>query len=211
MTDTTQIQREGNDHLNPTLAPRANQPYAEMFQLQREQSAAAEPDQPEQWAALAPIPAGTWRFVTVPGIGNTSIRLDIPVETDDRDQSVIRKNKYKQWLDRQMRQGRIDKSEVGKDGMLRADKAVYDLVGDYTLNFSPVRDRTGVRRKQAEYVTSEKVVADYIRGRLNRGDFPEITEDIRPMQVMVDGELVEMMPVTEAGKRRVAMAAAAAG
>jgi len=211
VTDTTAVQREGNDHLNPRIAPLPNQPYTEMFDLQRAQINAAEPDEPEAWPVLAPIAAGTWRFVTTPGIGSTSIRLDIPVETDDRDESVLRKNKYKQWLDRQVRQGRIDRKEVGKDGFLIADKAAFEIVGEYTLNFTPVRDKTGRRRKQAEYVTDKKVVADYIRGRLNRGDFPEITEDIRPVTVEIDGELVEMLPVTEAGKRRVAMAAAAAG
>ena len=159
MSDTTVIAREGTDHLNRATAPRPDQPYAEMFALQRDQINAAEPDEPEAWPVLAPIAAGTWRFVTTPGIGSTAIRLDIPVETDDRDESVLRKNKYKQWLDRQVRQGRIDKKEVGKDGFLIADKAAFEIVGEYTLNFTPVRDKTGRRRKQAEYVTSEKMVA----------------------------------------------------
>ena len=209
--DLNTVQREGLDHLDPNLAPRAGQPYAEMFELQRQQQAELEPDEPEAWATLTPLPVGSWRFVTVPGIGGTSIRLDLPVETDDRDESVNRKNKYKRWLDRQIRSGRIEKSDVGKDGLLKADSAVFELLGSYTLVFRPVRDATGKRRKQAEYVTTEKVVADYIRARLNRGDFPEIVEDVRPVQVEIDGELVEMMPVTDAGRRRVAMAAAAAG
>lgn len=209
--DPTAVLNEGSDHLKKSTAPRPDQPYAEMFALQRQQSAEAEPEEPEAWAVLAPIAPGTWRFVTTPGIGGTAIRLDIPVETDDRDESVNRKNKYKRWLDRQMRQGRIDKSEVGKHGILEADQDVYDLTGEYVLNFTPVRDKDGRRRKQAEFVTSEKAVAAYIRGRINRGDFPEITEDIRPVMVEMDGELVEMMPVTAAGKQRVAMAAAAAG
>ena len=212
--DTTAIQREGNDHLNKDTAPRSDQPYAEMFALQRDQINAAEPDEPEPWAVMTPIAPGSYRFVTSPGIGGTAIRLQIPVETDDRDESVLRKNKYKQWLERQVKQGRIDKSEVvnAKDFYgLKADKAVFDIIGEYSINFTPLRDRGGRRRKQAEYVTNEKVVAAYIRGRLNRGDFPEITEDIRPVVVEIDGVPTEMMPVTEAGKRRVAMAAAAAG
>ena len=208
--DTTAAQREGADHLRPETAPRADQPFAEMFDLQRAQSAAAEPDEPEAWVDLVPLAAGSWRFVTQPGIANTCIRLDLPIETDDRDLSIDRKNKYKRWLDRQVRQGRIAKSEIAKD-VLKADQAVYELTGEYTLNFTPVRDKTGVRRKQAEYVTTDKTVAAYIRARLNRGDFPGITEDVRPVTVEIDGELVEMLPVTEAGRRRVAMAAAAAG
>ena len=219
--DVNAIQREGNDFANPALAPakadRQGRPQAvnALHDLHREQMAAAEPDEPEPWAVLAPIPAGSWRFVTLPGWASTTISLDIPVESDDRDLSIERKNKYKRWLERQIRNGRIAQSEVGKvkDGVavLEADKAVYDLLGEYHINFLPVRDASGKRRKQAEYVTSEKVVADYIRGRLNRGDFPEIVEDIRPVMVEIDGELTEMMPVSEAGRRRVAMAAAAAG
>jgi hypothetical protein len=207
------VQREGLDHLSndPRVAPRAGQPFTEMFDLVREQQAAADPDEPEPWATLTAIPAGTWRFVTIPGIGGTAIRLDIPVETDDRDESVRRKNKYKQRLDRWERQGKIAKADRGKDGLLKADQAVYEIVGTYNLNFTPVRDGKGKRFKQAEFTTDDATVAAYIRARLNRGDFPEIVEDVRPVMVEMNGELVEMMPVTEAGKRRVAMAAAAAG
>jgi hypothetical protein len=207
------VQREGLDHLSndPRVAPRPNQPFTEMFDLVREQQAAADPDEPEPWATLTAIPAGTWRFVTIPGIGGTAIRLDIPVETDDRDESVRRKNKYTQRLDRWERQGKIAKTDRGKDGLLKADQAVYEIVGTYNLNFTPVRDGKGKRFKQAEFTTDDPTVAAYIRARLNRGDFPEIVEDVRPVMVEMNGELVEMMPVTEAGKRRVAMAAAAAG
>jgi len=206
------IQREGLDHLSkdPKVAPRPGQPFTEMYDLLREQQAEAEPDQPEPWAVMAALPAGTWRFVTVPGIGGTSIRLDLPVETDDRDLSVNRKNIYKRWLERQIRQGRIEKSEIGKDGLLKADLAVYEAVGTYNLNFVPVRDGKGKRFKQAEFTTDDKVVADYIRARINRGDFPEIVEDVRPVMVEIDGQQIEMMPVSETGRRAVATAAAAA-
>lgn len=206
------IQREGLDHLSndPKVAPRPGQPFTEMFDLVREQQAAAEPDESEPWAVMSALPVGTWRFVTIPGIGGTSIRLDLPVETDDRDLSVNRKNKYKRWLDRQVRSGRIDKSEVGKDGSLKADQAVYDILGTYSISFQPVRDGTGKRFKQAEFSTDEKVVADYIRARINRGDFPEIVEDVRPVVVEIDGQKIEMMPVNETGRRAVATAASAA-
>ena len=207
------IQREGFDHLSkdPNIAPRPGQPYTEMYDLLREQQEAADPDEPEPWAVMTALPVGTWRFVTIPGIGGTSIRLDLPVETDDRDESVRRKNKYKQRLDRWERQGKIAKTDRGKDGLLKADQAVFEALGTYNLNFQPVRDGKGKRFKQAEFTTDDPVVADYIRARINRGDFPEIVEDVRPVMVEMNGELVEMMPVTEAGKRRVAMAAAAAG
>ena len=206
------VQREGNDHLssNPSIAPRPGQPFTEMFDLAREQQAALEPDEPEPWAVMTSLPVGTWRFVTIPGIGGTSIRLDLPVETDDRDESVLRKNKYKQRLDRWERQGRIAKTDRGKDGLLKADAAVYEALGTYNLNFQAVRDGKGKRFKQAEFTTDDPVVADYIRARINRGDFPEIVEDVRPVVVEVNGQQIEMMPVNETGRRAVATAAAAA-
>ncbi len=122
-----------------------------------------------------------------------------------------RKNKYKQRLDRWERQGKITKTDRGKDGLLKADAAVYEAVGAYVLNFQPVRDGKGKRFKQAEFTTDDKVVADYIRARINRGDFPEIVEDVRPVMVEVNGQQIEMMPVSETGRRAVATAAAAAG
>lgn len=207
------VQREGFDHLSkdPKIAPRSGQPYTEMYDLLAEQQAAAEPDKSEPWAVMTALPVGTWRFVTVPGIGGTAIRLDLPAETDDRDESVRRKNKYKQRLDRWERQGKIAKGDRGKDGLLTADQAVYLALGTYVLNFQPVRDGKGKRFKQAEFTTTDKVVADYIRARINRGDFPEIVEDVRPVMVEVNGQQIEMMPVSETGRRAVATAAAAAG
>lgn len=207
------IQREGLDHLSndPSIAPRPGQPFTEMYDLLREQQEAAEPDEPEPWAVMSALPVGTWRFVTIPGIGGTAIRLDLPAETDDRDESVRRKNKYKQRLDRWERQGKIGKADRGKDGLLKADLAAYEALGTYVINFQPLRDGTGKRFKQAEFATDDKVVADYIRGRINRGDFPEIVEDVRPVMVEVNGQKIEMMPVSETGRRAVATAAAAAG
>jgi hypothetical protein len=195
---------------NPDVTPRADQPFMEIYDLQRAQAAASEPDVPKQPVVLKPIGEHQWRFRTMPGRGSCSVRLDIPVELDDVDDYLKRKNKYKRWLDRQIKQGRIAKEEVGKDGFLKADKAVFDLLGEYTLFFTPVRAPGGRRAMEAEYVTKDKLIADYLRGRLNRGDFAgEIYEDVRPMTVEINGQHIQVMPADD--NARQAMAAAAAG
>jgi hypothetical protein len=204
--------REGSDHLsgNPNLAPAPNQPFTEMTDLLAAQAASAEPELLKVPVALKALGAHEWRFRTTPGRNGASIRLDIPVESDDTDDNLKRKNKYKRWLDRQVNQGRIRKDEIGKDGLLRADKAVFDLLGEYTLIFTPVRQPGGRRAMEAQYVTHEKVIADYIRGRLNRGDFAgEIYEEVRPVAVEINGQTVYMMPADDTARQ--AMAAAAAG
>jgi hypothetical protein len=207
--------REGSDHLsgNPNLAPAPNQPFTEMTDLLAAQAASAEPELLKVPVALKALGAHEWRFRTTPGRNGASIRLDIPVESDDTDDNLKRKNKYKRWLDRQVKQGRIDKKEVvNKDGFygLKADKDVYDLTGEYVLIFTPVRQPGGRRAMEAQYVTHEKVIADYIRGRLNRGDFAgEIYEEVRPVAVEINGQTVYMMPADD--NARQAMAAAAAG
>lgn len=210
--DTTEAMREGTDHLstNPEIAPRAGQPFTEMSDLLAAQAAAAPPEVAKQPVALKPVGDYEWRFRTTPGRNSTAVRLSIPVETDDADENVKRKNKYKRWLDRQIKQGRIDKSEVGKDGLLKADKAVFDLTGEYSLIFKPVRQADGRRAMEAQLVTKEKLIADYMRGRLTRGDFAgEIYEDVRPVAVEINGQTVYMMPADDTARQ--AMAAAAAG
>jgi hypothetical protein len=204
--------REGSDHLsgNPTIAPRSGQPFTDMSDLLAAQAGSAEPEQLKTPVALKALADHEWRFRTKPGLNGATIRLDIPVESDDTDDNLKRKNKYKRWLDRQVNQKRIDRSEVGKDGLLKADKAVFDLLGEYNLIFTGVRLPGGRRAMEAQYVTKEKVIADYIRGRLNRGDFAgEIYEEVRPVAVEINGQTVYMMPADD--NARQAMAAAAAG
>jgi hypothetical protein len=209
--------REGNDHLSPSLAPREGQPFTEMTDLLAAQAAAALPEvkRPIQ---LVPIPSGAWRFVTKDELAGATVTLRLPHLTDDVDDNVRRKNIYKRWLDRMIKQteegrrsvGLIHRTDVGKDGMLKADKAVFDLTGEYSLSFKPARDKDGRRRKIAEFITRDKVIADYIRLRLSRGEFAgEIFEDVRPMEVEINGQVISVMPADD--NARQAMAAAAAG
>lgn len=198
-------------------APAPNQPYTELLDMMSAQAASEEPVV-ERPATLHPVGDGEWRFLTRDGIANTSITLRLPVLGDDIDENAKRKNVYKRWLDRQVRQteegrkpaGAIYRSEVGKDGMLKADKAVFDITGEYQLRFHPARDVDGKRRKIAEFVTRDKTIAAYIRGRLERGEFAgEIKEDVRPMEVEINGQRIKVMPADDSA--RLAMAAAAAG
>lgn len=207
--NTGAISREGADHLRPNLAPRADQPFTELPDRLAAQAAADEPEVPKTPVALPYVDDHEWRFRTYPGLGSAAIKLNIPVESDDMDDYLLRKNKNKRWLDRKIKQGRYDRTDVGKDGFLKADKAVFDLLGEYHLNFKPVT-KDGKRQMEAQYVTREKVVADYIRGRLANGEFAgEIYEDVRPIEVEVNGQRIRVVPADESA--RVAMAAAAAG
>jgi hypothetical protein len=217
--DTNAVMREGNDHLsgNPSLAPRSGQPFTEMTDLAAAQAAATEPEKAEP-IRLAPIAHGEWRFVTVDGRAGATVTLNLPHLNDDIDDNVKRKNIHKRWVDRKIKQtkegrltvGMIYPTDVGKDGMLKADKAVFDLLGEYHLVFTPARDLDGRRRKIAEFVTRDKVVADYIRLRLSRGEFAgEFFEDVRPMTVEVNGQFIQVMPADDTARQ--AMAAAAAG
>jgi hypothetical protein len=200
----------GTDHLStdPSIAPRPGQPFTALAEQLAAQAAADGPEPVISPAALPLVAETDWRFRTYPGRASATIALRIPVESDDIDDNVKRKNKYKRWLDRQVTQGKIDRSEIGKDGLLKADKAVFDLTGEYHIHFRPVRVG-GKRAMEAQYTTDQKVIADYIRSRLMRGEFAgEIYEDVRPMTVEVGGQRIQVMPADETARK--AMAAAAA-
>jgi len=206
------VQREGADHLSndAAIAPRPGQPFTELSEMQMQQAAEEEPVMPSQPINLDPVGAGRWRFRTVPPIGSFQIRLDIPVESEDRDENIRRTNRMKQWTQRQVDQGRFARGEVGKDGILKADRAVFAAIGRYTLVFTPVRTKSNLRAMEAEFVTEQKIIADYIRGRLTRGDFAgEVYEDVQPIEIEINGQQVLVAPANETA--RLAMAAAAAG
>lgn len=211
-TNVAAVQREGADHLSndAAIAPQPGQPFTELSEMQMQQAAEEEPVMPSQPVKLDPIGAGRWRFRTTPPIGSFQIRLDIPVESEDRDENIRRTNRMKQWTQRQVDQGRFARSEVGKDGILKADRAVFAVTGRYTLAFTPVRTKSNLRAMESEFVTDQKVIADYIRGRLARGDFAgEVYEDVQPIEIEINGQQVLVAPANETA--RLAMAAAAAG
>ena len=213
--DTTEIrqrQQSGSDHLStdPAIAPRPGQAFTALSEMQMAQAAAEEPEVPKAPVPLPPVGKHAWRFRTAVGNSSFQIRLDIPVDSDDRDENVKRINRVKGWTQRQVDKGRFRRDEVGKDGLLKADQAVHKITGEYTLVFTPVKNKEGRRAMEAEYVTSNKVIADYIRNRLNRGDFPGVVyEEVQPVMVEINGKQVLMSPFDETA--RLAMAAAAAG
>lgn len=211
MSDNVNIAtvEQGTDHLSrdPRIAPQPNQPFTALSEMLASQYEG--PDEPKQPVALPLVGEQEWRFRTKPGRASTSMSLRLPIETDDVDENVLRKNKYKRWLDRQIKQGKIDEKERGKDGLLKSDKAVFDLLGEYHIKFTGVRVN-GRRAMEAQYTTTEKVVADYIRGRLEKGEFAnEIYEEVRPVTMSINGQVGRFLPADEA--TRLAMAAAAAG
>lgn len=200
----------GTDHLssNPNIAPRPGQPFTALAEQLAAQAAADGPEQAKAPAVLPLVAETEWRFRTYPGRPSASVALRIPIESDDVDDNVKRKNKYKRWLDRQITQGKIDRSEVGKDGLLKADKAVFDLTGEYHIHFRGVRVG-GKRAMEAQFTTDKKVIADYLRSRLMKGEFAgEIYEDVRPMTVEIDGQRIQVVPADDTARK--AMAAAAA-
>ena len=87
---------------------------------------------------------------------------------------------------------------------LKADEEVLERTGEYYIRFTPIRGR-----HEAMYETTDPVVASYIRDRLP--EFPQLYEEVGPMLVEVNGEMIEVLPANDHARQTMAAAAAIAG
>ena len=97
---------------------------------------------------------------------------------------------YRRWIQNQQKQGKIDKSELtGKYQLIARELEVLDEIGKYYIRLRPVAGR-----HTAVFETGSPVVADYIRWRIRRGDFPMIYEETRSFEVIIGGRSISLRP-----------------
>lgn len=154
-------------------------------------------------AVLAPLADGHYRFRTLPRLERKSfaIKLRLPQAMPESDNYESMYRLYRRWLDRQIAQKKIDKSELRNqtEKLIEADLAVRDAIGKYRIVFTRVRNA-----REAAFVTDSRVVADYIRMRMRRGDFPEIYEETRPLELRLNGKQIRVQGASEADQRAIA-------
>lgn len=138
---------------------------------------------------LAPVTPGHFRFRTKPGRRRTTVYLRVYQDHPVSETNVRMKNAWE----------RSKLHAYGKDWKkeIQPDQDLYKATGMTEIAFEPIGESA-----EAEFVTDDPQVAAYLRYRLP--SLPHIYEEIQPMMVEVNGELVEVMPTTIAGQQKVA-------
>jgi hypothetical protein len=97
---------------------------------------------------------------------------------------------YRRWLMREEKRGRITKEMYEpKDKLLHMEIAVMEVIGKYFLRMVPVAGR-----QECVLETSEPAIADYMRWRISRGDFPYVYEETRNFELVVNGQVIQLKP-----------------
>lgn len=190
-----QVMQEGADFAGAN-APAASDPSGQFLGMVSELRSAEKAVPAAMPSPLTYIRPGEFRFRTRPGYRNTSIKLRIYERSDDNLVLTKNKDRFKKWAKRQ-------KLDLTKD--LKIDEEVYDILGEPYIHFRPVRGQM-----EATYTTKDATVAAYIRGRLARGEFRDaIYEDVRPVEIEIDGVKQLFIPANDQAREAVAFAQAA--
>lgn len=172
-----------------------------MEAMLQEQIATAEPEKPLKPQPLSAPAPGVFRFRTKPGHRNCKIAIMVPPTSGDRDADVKLTNQFERAAKRNLEQKGMTQAEIKK--RMKLEQEIYEIVGDRYIDFKPLRGKF-----EAIYKTANPKVAAYIRDRIDELDLP-VYEDISPVEVMIKGQKVLVMPADDAS--RSAMARAAAG
>lgn len=175
----------------------ANVPGDPMVAMQLEEIADSKPEVPVKPAKLDPPAQGSFRFRTKVGLRQTAITLRLFKEKDDLDDNV-------KWRKVWERNAKRVWGDNWKD-VLKIDRDLFENEGLDRIEFRPIPGAM-----EASYQTRNRQIAAYIRQRIKEPEFHGlIYEEVAPVQVEINGELVYVVPADD--KARQAMAAAAAG
>jgi hypothetical protein len=187
---------EKGDGYTGANAPSPADPSGAFLGLVSELTAGEKPVPARAASALTYIRPGEYRFRTRPGYRNTAIKLRIYERDGDDIVQGKNKERFKKWAKRQG-------LDLVKD--LKVDEEIYDLLGDPYIQFRPVRGQM-----EATYTTKNQTVAAYIRGRIAAGEFRDVIyEDVRPIEVEIDGVKQLFVPANDQAREAVAFAQAA--
>lgn len=157
--------------------------------------------QPGQVATGRPgdLREGEFRFRTKTGYRDTAIKLRIYERSDDKVKDGENKQRFRNWASRKG----LDLKDLEK-----WDEAVYKRTGEPYIKFRPVSD---ARVREATFATKDPFIAEYIRRRIAAGEFRDmIYEEVRPVEMVVNGVLGRFIPADSATREAVAFAQAEA-
>lgn len=157
----------------------------------------------ERAAVLLPLQEGRWRFRTHAKLERKTfaVKLRLPQAMPESPKYDMYYRSYLGWINRMVKSGQIDKTELKNQSekLLKADLEVRDRIGKFRIVFSRIRGR-----RECMWETDDKVLADYMRMRINRGDLPEIYEETRPLTLQLDGRDVRVEGMSDADRRVIA-------
>ena len=141
---------------------------------------------------------GEFRFRTRPGYRDTGIKLRIYERNADKVKETDNKQRWRNWAER---------NGLAVKDLEKWDEAVYKRTGEPYLKFRPMSDP---RIREATFATKDPFIAEYIRRRLAAGEFRnEIFEEVRPVEMVVNGVLGRFIPADDETRENVAFAQAA--
>lgn len=191
-----QIMKEGAG-MSGDNTPAASDPSGQFNGMVAELTAAEKPVAQKGPVALDYIRPGEFRFRTKPGFRNTAIKLRIQEFKDD---DIENQKSRDRWKKNAKRNGWELKD------LERWDLKVYDILGEAYIQFRPVRGQM-----EATYTTKDEFVASYIRMRIANGDYRDIVyEDVRPVEIEVNGTKQLFIPANDAAREALAFAQAGA-
>ena len=145
---------------------------------------------------LDPPSAGSFRFRTRVGLRQTVIPLRLFKEKEDMDENV----KWKKVWERNAKRVWGDDWKT----VLKIDRDLFEAEGIDQIMFRPIPGSM-----EASFQTRNRKIAAYVRQRIIEPEFAGIIyEEVAPMAVEINGEMVYVVPADD--KARQAMAAAAA-
>lgn len=192
--NVSQVMKEGGD-FGPNAPAPGDQNVGGFLGMVSELKAETKAPKERVPAAMVHIREGEFRFRTRPGYRNTAIKLRIPEHSDDDIINGKNRDRWKKWA----RRNNIELKELEQ-----WDIKVYDLIGEPYIYFRPVRGE-----QEASYVTTNALVASYIRKRIAAGDFGNVIyEDVAPIEIEINGVKQLFVPANDKAREAVAFAQA---
>lgn len=136
------------------------------------------------------VQPGRVRFRSKDGRRHVLISLLIPHYHEDSPDFDQAYKAYRRWTKRQIDKGLLSKDELfGQKLLIKRELDIIDKIGGYMIRFRPIAGR-----HECVYETSDPDIADYIRWRIARGDYPDIYEETRDFELVVNGKTIKLRP-----------------
>ncbi len=193
--NVSQVMREGTNFQGAN-APAPGDPSGEFLGMVSELRSSEKAMPQRTPTPLTYIRPGEFRFRTRPGYRNTAIKLRIQEFKDD---DIENQKARDRWKKNAKRNGWELKE------LEQWDLKVYEITGEPYIQFRPVRGE-----QEATFTTKDEIVAAYIRRRIAAGEFRGVIyEDVRPVEIEINGEKQLFVPANDAAREAVAFAQAA--